>query len=293
MLELSDPLWSMLDDADRDKHIPTLLAELAVSWNAETANSLRGALFDQYMCFGATYAAIPHLLRIAEPEENRRQRLEIAAFLGSVSLDGRDLVDDVLPETLEGWDRKLDFHRSLGVTTLERPDAGDMDKILAIRADFFSALPAIRALCERALFENWEDDCCLLSGIAAADGLLDVARLLQEGDRGEGGFRCSSCDWPYEFIRFGERIAVYAEAMTRDEPTPNRSGLDWKEGMPSRADGFMAPITENDAVDARIEALLALASQAPSPEPAMLTRHFAGTFLCCKCGVRGPMRRVW
>jgi hypothetical protein len=191
-----------------------------------------------------------------------------------VALDGRELVDDVLPETLDDW-------------------AGDLDKILAIKADFFSALPAIRALCERALFENWEVGCDLLSGIAAADGLLDIARLLQEGDQGEGRFRCSLCDWPYEFIRFGDRIAVYAEEMTRDAPTPDGPGLDWKEGTPSRANGFMAPVTENDTVHPRIAALLALAAQAPGPEPSLLTRHFAGTFLCGKCGVRGPMQRAW
>jgi hypothetical protein len=36
-------------------------------------------------------------------------------------------------------------------------------------------------------------------------------------------------------------------------------------------------------------ALLALAKRAPSPEPALLLRHFAGSFVCCKCGLQGPM----
>lgn len=40
MLELSDPLWNKLDYAHRDRHIPTLLAELAASWDREAANSL-------------------------------------------------------------------------------------------------------------------------------------------------------------------------------------------------------------------------------------------------------------
>jgi hypothetical protein len=39
MLELSDPLWNKRDDAHRDRHIPTLLADLAASWDREAAKS--------------------------------------------------------------------------------------------------------------------------------------------------------------------------------------------------------------------------------------------------------------
>jgi hypothetical protein len=84
-------------------------------------------------CCGATFAAIPHSLKIAEPEENRRQRLEIAVFLGFVALwardhhrqgRGRQLEDAVLhrlTEALEDWDRKFDCFRSL-LASLERAD---------------------------------------------------------------------------------------------------------------------------------------------------------------------------
>jgi hypothetical protein len=37
MLELTDPLWEKLDDANRDRHIPKVLSELAEAWNDETA----------------------------------------------------------------------------------------------------------------------------------------------------------------------------------------------------------------------------------------------------------------
>src|SRR5262249_51235705 len=107
-------------------------------------------------------------------------------------------------------------------------------------------------------------------------------------------FKCASCGWSYEFILFGERIAIYAEDATRAlRPSSDDKGLcDYKEGSPSRADGFMAAIAENDVLDTPTAALLSLAKRAPSPEPARLVRHFAGSFLCCKCGVRGPMQSV-
>jgi hypothetical protein len=91
MLELSDPLWNKLDTMFRDEHVPTLLSALAASWNEETANTLPyGELWHQQTCCRATYAAVPHLLNIAEPEENRHQQRDIALFLGQVALDGRD-----------------------------------------------------------------------------------------------------------------------------------------------------------------------------------------------------------
>jgi hypothetical protein len=145
MLELYHPLWDKLGE-----HIPTMLSELAASWDDETAKSL---LFDdlchQETCNGATYAAIPHLLKIAAPEENRRQRRESRLFSASSRFARATAASKApasftgYPETLEGWDR-------IG----EPVTAADLEKILSIKASFFSALPAIRALCERALLEN-------------------------------------------------------------------------------------------------------------------------------------------
>jgi hypothetical protein len=106
---------------------------------------------------------------------------------------------------------------------------------------------------------------------------------------------CAFCGSAYDFMRFGTRIAVYAEnamwiGRVRELGGPDDKRFsDYKEGAPSRADGFMTPIAEDDILDARTTALLALAARAPNPEPALLVRHFAGTILCCKCGVRGPI----
>src|SRR5580704_10076117 len=87
MLPLNDPLWKKLDDAHRDRSIPDVLAGLAESWNDEAANSLFwDCLCHLETCYGATYAAIPHLLKIAESESARHQRFEIALFSGFVAL---------------------------------------------------------------------------------------------------------------------------------------------------------------------------------------------------------------
>jgi hypothetical protein len=70
MLELNDPLWNKLNTVFRKERVPTLLSALAASWDDETANTLLWEeLWHQQTCCGATYAAVPHLLKIAEPQE--------------------------------------------------------------------------------------------------------------------------------------------------------------------------------------------------------------------------------
>jgi hypothetical protein len=336
MLEPSDPLWRKLDAAFRDTDIPRALSELAETWSDEIAKSLFwDTLCHQGTCYGATYAVVPHLLKIAEPETHRDQRFEIAVFLGYVTLCALEprgghrarLETEALqglPETLAGWDRKLDCYRNLvasfedpnrpssdyertellqhyrSVLAIEPVNAGDLEKIQSIKADFFSALPAIRSLCERALHENMQNKDAvryLLSGIAAADRLLNMARLLNYGS--EGRCRCSSCDWGYEYILFGERVAIYANedvppaaAMPGPSEGLSRVLRDFREQAPSRCDGYIMVAEDSEVCDARAVALLSLADRAPHPEPALLLRHFLGSFVCCKCGAQGPMQAI-
>ncbi len=323
MLELNDPLWRKLDDAFQDRDIPEVLARLASAWDGEEANSLfLDSLWHQNTNYGATYAAVPHLLKMAEPEPNRPQRQEIAAFLALVvfcafsrqygSLEeraGAPLLG--LPLSLEEWDKKLAYYRSLNEVleaqeaqasgeeagelshcheVLEASPVGpaDLEKVRAIRQDFFAALPAIRALCERALLENPQEEDAriyLLSGIAAADGLHDLASVLKCGE--EGWFGCPSCDWGYEYILFGDRVAIYADS----EGARDGAADDYKDGAPSRADGFMIPVEACAAIaDARAAALLGLAERAAGAKAALLTRTFLGRFRCCKCGAEGPVK---
>jgi hypothetical protein len=77
---------------------------------------------------------------------------------------------------------------------------------------------------------------------------------------------------------FGERVAIYADDQ--------RALRDYKDGAPSRSDGFIVPLGGGENTDTRITALLHLADQAASPKPALLLRNLLGTFQCCKCANR-------
>jgi hypothetical protein len=321
MLPLSDPLWEKLGGAFRDQDVPHLLSELAAAWDKEKASTrLYDELHHQGTLYSATYAAVPHLMEIAEPDANRLQRSEIALFLGYIALcaleHGPVPPLQGLPETLEGWDRKLDSYRTL-VARYEDPsrrssayerrqllpryrkilatapvDAGDLEKIEAIRAEFLSLLPRIGALCERVLIESVGDDDgtapYLLSGIAATDGLLPLARLLNDG--AEGQFSCPVCGWGYEYALFGDRIAIYADPTESPRTYNARLLRDCEDKAPSRADGFIAPAEPGDISDPRAQRLLSLADRSPSPVASLLLCNFLGRIQCRKCGAPAALQ---
>lgn len=330
MLPLDDPLWKKLDDAHRDREIPEIVRALSERWDDDAATSLFwDCLCHQETCYGATYAVIPHLLKIAEPDANTHQRLEIALFLGFVALcafqpgcgcsgEEEKAFPRGLPQALDAWDRKLDTYRSLvahlesdrnltpyeqnelvryhKILTIEPVNESDLDQIKAIATGFLDALPEIRVLCERAFRENTHDEEAapyLLGGVAAADGHFGLARLLHSGS--EGVFKCPECEWTFEYLQFGDRIAIYAldraprEAGVRSRDKDS-SLLDYKAGAATRCDGFIVPIgTADDAPDRRIATLIELAQSAPDERAAILLRHFLGRFACPKCGADGPV----
>lgn len=124
-LPLRDPLWRKLDDAHRDRDIPAVLKSLSLEWEQDAATSLLwDCLCHQDTCYGATYAAIPHLMEIMEAPPSSNAQEELAHFLTHVSevafisskCCGRneaDTVLDGLPLHISGWERKLDVYRSL------------------------------------------------------------------------------------------------------------------------------------------------------------------------------------
>ncbi|VIO65988.1 hypothetical protein CI1B_10990 [Bradyrhizobium ivorense] len=326
MLALNDPLWTKLDDAHRDRDIPQLLARFSQAWDDEIAKSLLwDCLCHQGTCYGATYAAIPHLLEIAEPDGNRRERFEIALFAGFVVhcvLEHRRTGDEALPglpETTEAWDRKLDCYRSLLASLEDRgrdishyernellPRYGkilraapigraDIVRIKAIRTEFLSALPRIGKMCEQALVEMSHDASGLvplLGGVAAAEGHRDLAGLLFHEEA--SSLRCTHCGWGYRYLLFGNQMALYA-----DEHPPSAkpaaifadSALlrDHKEKAASRHDSLVVPAADTDALAPSLARLLLLAERAPAQRPAVLLRNFLGSFRCRQCGAIGPL----
>ena len=172
---------------------------------------------------------------------------------------------------------------------------GTERRLERIRAEFFAALPAIRDIRERAFLENLGDDHAplyLLSGVAAADRLVGLAGLLEGG--ADGDFRCSSCGWRYSYLFLENRLAVNEDdklnaTLIHPDLRRRRSVDDFTEGAPSRCDGFVAPAADSDPGDPRVAALFALARRAQSARPALLLRHFLGSFLCVHCGSRRPI----
>jgi len=116
------------------EHIPTLLSALAASWDDDTASTLLwGEVWHQNTCCGATYAAVPHLLKIAEPEENRHQRLEIALFLAQVTLDTNPRQGPA-DQFEDGELRAL----ILGCA-IEPVNASDLEKMRSIKAGLYQS----------------------------------------------------------------------------------------------------------------------------------------------------------
>ena len=333
MLDLTDPLWKKLDAGCTHIDIAGSILQLYDAWDDELAKSLFwDCLCHQDTCYGATYAAVPHLLKIAEPDHNIHQRLEISLLLGYLppnALVDRSLKSRVpehaslrgLPQTLDAWDQKLDVFRDTvalledtnrrsseyeqsvilpryrEILAMDPVNASDLETIGTIRKDFIRAIPEIRALCVRTYEENLKDESVLpylLAGVAAADGLFDLAHLLNAGS--EGCFACSVCGWTYEYATFGERIAVYADdqppgvAYTKSA-SEDRGLQDYKEGTPSRSDGIVFAKSTSDLFppDERIEILEELADKAASPKPAFLLQNFLGHFICVKCDSEASM----
>ncbi|MGY8708712.1 hypothetical protein RAD16_23495 [Bradyrhizobium sp. 18BD] len=323
MLPLDHPLWKRLDDAHRDRDIPQLVARLSEAWDDERANSLFwDCLCHQGTCYGATYAAIPHLLTIAQADANRHQRLEIALFCGYVVLNalmprgqGEDQELSGLPRTSEEWEQKLDCFRDL-VAHLEDPGrrpshyelarslpryrqillAGpvvdaDLGTIAEIRLEFLSSLSTVSKICEQALLEKPGRESVvmpLLGGIAAAEGHLALGHLFFQGQ--EGWLKCTRCGLGHQFALLGDQVALYAEERSSIpaagiDPRPL---LDMKEGKASRSDGIMTPVDDSRELAPLITRLIRLADRVQARPVATLLRNFLGSFHCRRCDAEVP-----
>ena len=366
VLPLSDPLWRKLDDAHRDRDIPAVLADLAAAWDPKTAEELFwDDLCHQDSCYGATYAAVPHLLAIAEAAADQSAASEIAMFLGHVASvafqpghgcgdEAENSVPQGLPDTLEGWDRKLDTYRSLAeyarkdladpafppkldavpsaetwafiksklpnmpdiedlepmrpltrasrqadldryLELLARPpvDETDLKVIGKIRQAFFDALDPIAAL-SAGIAETDEDPQMrgsMIEGMAAGLGAPKLAQLFSFGT--DGAFACANCGWQHSYLIFGDRMACYAspvgpEVVARIVRTDEPSMLDYQDGAPNRADGFVRP-AEDLTVHPVALRISELATKLDDQKSLRQLHLFAGTYRCGKCGVESSL----
>ncbi|MEO1161980.1 MAG: hypothetical protein AAFW74_16300, partial [Pseudomonadota bacterium] len=233
MLALSDPLWCKLNTAyGFAKDIPLGLVALAEHWDEEAAGELmHGELIHQETCYGATYAAAPYLLKLAQPDNNVVQRMDIAVFLGHLALcafggPGKDTRANGnlngLALNLESWEQTRDPYRPKpgqgagqqmsadhhDIMELEPPSDDEFRKFEDIRDSFMALLPDIGSLCERTFHEHSDDEYIpryLLSGIAAVGKLSGLAQLLDSGE--DGSFTCAACGASVDYILFGDLMA--------------------------------------------------------------------------------------
>lgn len=313
MLELADPLWCKLNGAHGfGKDIPARLHALATRWDEDDAKELMyGDLAHQETCYGATYAAAPHLLRMALPDKNVVQRMEIAIFLGHCVLCALGRGNDSLcagyglnglAVTLDAWEQTRDSYRWMldrgaerqmmadccEIVNLEPPSDDELQKFLAIRDEFIALLPHIRTLCELAFHEHAGDEFIpgyLLSGLAATERLTELARLLESGE--DGYFTCGACGAGIDYIMFGDRLALYsrkdASEPAGDQDT-DRALLDWQDGAATRADSLVIPFDDqiHESTPA-VDKLITLAQQAANSNLEAMLRNFLGRFTCSQC----------
>ena len=184
--------------------------------------------------------------------------------------------------------RQIEFDRYTEL--LSRPPVSEVDlqKIARIARAFFEAQDEIAELCRQA-YENTEDPDegrYFLSGAIAAMGDRGLAQLLESGD--EGNFECGKCAWQYEYVTFGHRLAFYASPVGSGEThacvsSGDRAMLDYRDGVPTRADGFVFAC-EGIATETPAGRALQFVEAKGDVENEQRLRLFKGTYLCRKCG---------
>ncbi|WP_346912230.1 hypothetical protein [uncultured Roseibium sp.] len=190
---------------------------------------------------------------------------------------------------------QTEFDRYTELLSRAPVSEADLQKIARIGRAFLEAQDAIAELCRQA-YENAEDPDegrYFLSGAIAAMGDRNLARLLESGD--EGSFECGNCAWQHEYIIFGRRMACYASPVepcgTKARvPEDDRAMLDYREGAPTRADGFVLAC-EGIANERPGGRALQFVESKGDAENEHRLRLFMGRYLCRKCGSLKPLTK--
>jgi len=154
MIALDSPRWSELRHAyGAAEDIPPLLRQLEafpphISYDEEPWYTLWSALCHQGDVYSASFAAVPHVVRVLATDPLRAQ----ACFFQ-------------LPAQIEICRRNKDVSI-----------AADL------RGPYFAALSQLPGLAGAASAREWDSDflCCVLSAVAAAKGFPSVAEAAQE-----------------------------------------------------------------------------------------------------------------
>jgi len=279
MLDLSDPLWNELSTAYGANDVAGALRVLYEEWDDNVGRELFwDHLYHQSTLYESTYAAIPHLLIIENNLRDETPRLEIALFCAAVAKCAHRKIYSAPPADSQ----------------FSGLNVGADRRLLKIESDFAECLPRIFDLCRQLLSKGAQgrhrDDevgYYLLAGMAAALGRVSLADFIESVVGRGGGFRCSDCRKPIEWVRFDARLAIYSrnEGILAIGPRdPVR--LDMKAGMPTRASGFLSPATDDSALmdDEVMGRLLHVAREARRPDLVAVLRYFVGSCKCPHCG---------
>ncbi len=191
--------------------------------------------------------------------------------------------------------RQIEFDRCTELLSRPPVSEADLQKIARIGRTFFEVQDEIAELCRHA-YEKTEDPDegrYFLSGAIAAMGDRNLARLLESGD--EGSFECGNCAWQYEYIIFGRRMACYASPAGPGDTYARASGedrgmLDYRDGVPTRADGFVFAC-EGIVSDTPAGRALQFVEAKGDAENGHRLRLFKGRYLCRKCGTLKPLAK--
>lgn len=306
-LPFDDPLWRHLSDAYNTAGLPQQLEALIETWDRETVSDLLfGALIHQETCYGATYAAFPHLLCLAEDTEELEVLSYLACWLGQLAEVGFHTTEIIparrsrpqgLPTTPADWEQVLRIRqysldkasKSEGPAlrasySFDPPNPSEQTRINKLGIAFFDAIPLISEVCARAYRLDDPDRAAFhLRGLAAALDLRGIAPLFDCPS--EGQMHCPSCGAQHVWSNYGGCLVHYpAPVGNRQIASGGDPQLDdWRDGTPSRQDGFIRPANSPVGLTEVERNFWDIAMARPDSDGPMLTRHVFGRYTCPAC----------
>lgn len=255
-----DPIWDDARHAYSRGGVNVLLAELEKDWSEEAADYLFfSALLHQGTTYPASYLAIPHLLRLAQNRPGAPRHM-IANLLGGLALAGQQ------PAHVE----------YSGVSC--RPDGAWIKTPMGQAAAkvFKNSLPQIGAFCVEAY--QADPSFYFASGLAAAEGAVDLAEWLTFGEN--GGFQCPACQGHHEWWLLGAEMGIY-----RNEDVFG-VGADWLDDYRNKsfenADSIAKPRTQPQEITGLRSRLGSL-----DPITDALLQNYRATIACAHCDWSG------